>query len=1305
MENNKISYHKYKKQGSQYSKTKKSKTAAQVQNISNVKVSLSEIAKDLYKKKVINKPLFKKISLQILGRARLTTLQDSLQTLQQIEYNNKHDKTSDKVRPFQNKNYTIKEMKTLNNEAKQEYNVFCKYVLITLEGTNDTNAKDQAINILDNQLNRGIITLEEYNTFADEQMKVKKKYEYRNITHQIKGLYNIMHKVEEDLKYFINQPYCLKADVVQIIINKLEGLKTDKKLEDKIYRYKGLFERYNYTTHTNEMIFDKAWKAEKNLFQYKAYNMDINNETALECVPNALYKMYGDKSKGKNKYLSAIYKGGMEYVKKMLDVGGFSSELDIIDDQPLYIEDKKGYTPWEIVNFCTDHKIRCFGYDWMMSQFITNKNINVDFDHNLPAFVFYFNDNHIYLINDADTRHALLNCNKENVSVSLLAKEKKKAKFQKDFIIDIPLEEWKTYNNTNIYITSDRLVHNTFYQLACKGDVYNVAIKMSEKEGVVQFMYENKNMVIYNPDIISVTETIKILNQSDEVEIVDEEETEVKEQYVFKNQRIHTLASEFLDKKFGGVPKSTMNNLGDWVFHSEFIKHYAFVGWFNEKPTDFNNVVSYDYNKHYSSCFMGQNVKYGWPIYNIFDEVMTFDGKIEAGFYYIETSNFFPFRGNGFYDADLIDYALKQGIITINDIKKQYKPSNVLKPDHFEPFVNEVFRIFKEPKKALNALFGLFGHDHSNSNSHYFTNVCKYAMMALSQNPDLNVKYIYHDEFNNNTNEPLNIDNMKVFDFLTEDKPIAYHVYNMKRNKHVHNALPFFYKIYNLSALKMHEMQNIVEGTILGIFTDTIIFKDAKNTPVLSKEIGGMRAAKIPESDIILDTKPREKILVHEMLQKHRLTNIESFDISKNKGCFITGEAGTGKSTKCKELQKQIGQNKYAVCTPTHKSSLLVNAVTVYNLFNINPKDNTYVRGTVEKLKKSGIEWIFIDEVSMVNSRVWGILNDIKKKYNFKFILIGDFNQLDPVESKVYNVQKSEVFAEICDGQMLELKTNWRAMNDPEFKIFIEDQRRVKQGKPINFKTYGNKECRKALCWTNKTRNAINQKNMINESKDKKFITVNNIRVFEDLPIISKKTFSSEEYEIKNNEEFNVIDFDNEMITIRSTITDKVYDIKHAEFKHFDLAYCITVHVSQGSTYNFEYSIYEYQLFDKKLMYVAMSRSTQKNNINFCNIHYTLKTGYIYKITNTLNNKIYIGSTKTTIEQRFNEHCKSLDGSPLHKDMQEVGVENFTVEEVKKVDYVDEQTLLICESCYMMQFDSITNNYNTKFSTDMMNLY
>ncbi len=64
--------------------------------------------------------------------------------------------------------------------------------------------------------------------------------------------------------------------------------------------------------------------------------------------------------------------------------------------------------------------------------------------------------------------------------------------------------------------------------------------------------------------------------------------------------------------------------------------------------------MAYDYNKHYTTCFMGQDVKYGWPIYNVFDEVEIFC-VLSAGFYHVKTSNFFPFRGNGFYDADLVD--------------------------------------------------------------------------------------------------------------------------------------------------------------------------------------------------------------------------------------------------------------------------------------------------------------------------------------------------------------------------------------------------------------------------------------------------------------------------------------------------------------------------------------------------------------------------------------------------------------------------------------------------------------------------
>ncbi len=106
------------------------------------------------------------------------------------------------------------------------------------------------------------------------------------------------------------------------------------------------------------------------------------------------------------------------------------------------------------------------------------------------------------------------------------------------------------------------------------------------------------------------------------------------------------------------------------------------------------------------------------------------------------------------------------------------------------------------------------------------------------------------------------------------------------------------------------------------------------------------------------------------------------------------------------------------------------------------------------------------------------------------------FAQLGSIESKYYDIINSEVFADICDGQILELTLNYRAQNDPEFAEIIQDLRNVKEvGKPY-FKMYDNKECRKSLCWTNKTRKLINSKWMVDASKkNKKSTVVNNFKV------------------------------------------------------------------------------------------------------------------------------------------------------------------------------------------------------------------
>ena len=74
------------------------------------------------------------------------------------------------------------------------------------------------------------------------------------------------------------------------------------------------------------------------------------------------------------------------------------------------------------------------------------------------------------------------------------------------------------------------------------------------------------------------------------------------------------------------------------------------------------------------------------------------------------------------------------------------------------------------------------------------------------------------------------------------------------------------------------------------------------------------------------------------------LAHIEEFKLDDDKSCFITGEPGTGKTYMCKELQKEllskvVDGNCFKVCTPTHKSALIADATTIFNLFNITIKN------------------------------------------------------------------------------------------------------------------------------------------------------------------------------------------------------------------------------------------------------------------------------------------------------------------------------------------------------------------------------
>lgn len=89
----------------------------------------------------------------------------------------------------------------------------------------------------------------------------------------------------------------------------------------------------------------------------------------------------------------------------------------------------------------------------------------------------------------------------------------------------------------------------------------------------------------------------------------------------------------------------------------------------------------------------------------------------------------------------------------------------------------------------------------------------------------------------------------------------------------------------------------------------------------------------------------------------------------------------------------------------------------------------------------------------------------------------------------------------------------------------------------------------------------------------------------------------------------------------------------------------------------------------------------------------------IYKVTNILNSKVYIGFTTKTVEQRLKIHFykASLSSedyvSLLHRAIKKHGKANFKIEELytsKDIFY----TLNVMEAYFIKEFDSIKIGYN-----------
>ena len=146
----------------------------------------------------------------------------------------------------------------------------------------------------------------------------------------------------------------------------------------------------------------------------------------------------------------------------------------------------------------------------------------------------------------------------------------------------------------------------------------------------------------------------------------------------------------------------------------------------------------------------------------------------------------------------------------------------------------------------------------------------------------------------------------------------------------------------------------------------------------------------------------------------------EQFAMHTNRPIFITGKAGTGKTTFLRKLREQSPKNM-AVVAPTGVAAINAGGMTIHSFFQLPvrtliPTPQSYKQlFTEQRLTQRKrnliyhLEMLVIDEISMVRADVLDAIDQVLRRYKYRkdqpfggvqLVMIGDLFQLSPVVTK-----------------------------------------------------------------------------------------------------------------------------------------------------------------------------------------------------------------------------------------------------------------------------------------------------------------
>jgi 5-methylcytosine-specific restriction protein A len=653
--------------------------------------------------------------------------------------------------------------------------------------------------------------------------------------------------------------------------------------------------------------------------------------------------------------------------------------------------------------------------------------------------------------------------------------------------------------------------------------------------------------------------------------------------------------------------ESSFNSTTKDIINSPLNASYAFVEKLGDIPAKMANhkVYHFDLNKcrknelYYST--------YEYPLFTVMDEPVEYKGLKKAGLYYVETEAYLPMRGNGWYSLPMISYCLVNSIIDESNIKYALYSSLTVPANYYNGFIDYMYTLLENKAKlSINTMIGMF---KPKPREHW-------KSLMITDEPNVAFHH-YLDK------KGCFIDSRQIKDTF------YYQVYNKYTTESDESESPIYNQILELEAIEVHKLMKIIrdkDGIVLDVSTDCVscVFPDNKLPFEMLDNINikgfyydtdnKMPKYKLEDKDHRIKVERLSKYVrkdtynhkdikfdVSEDVTDNDFKPLVDMIINSKKSFHIDGRAGCGKSTLIKMLQAALKLRGFSFnsLAPTNKACIIINGETIHRFVASHSSGKS--------IKELNCKYIFIDEISMMSEVFYKYFIVFKRmRPDIKFIIAGDFAQLLPVKERIENCDYKNSIAlhELCDGNRLQL-SKCRRSDDTLFNMLLPGSiEKLTKG------NFANTFTDRHICHTNKKRISINNL-MMTKAKQKakkeglKFNKLayddnsQDVELFANMPIISRK--NSKDLNIVNNETFTIkaIMQNKKIIVIEAD--KRIQEIKFDDFqKMFYVAYCITVHKSQGCSFDHPYTIHEFnnKSFDDRLKYVALSRATDLKLIN-----------------------------------------------------------------------------------------------------------